>query len=255
MKKLLSFWFLVAMVVVASCSDDDMSVAPSLNNGSTSGTGGSLARFTISGNKLYVVDQTSLRTFDVSTATDPKPATTIPIGLGIETVFPYGNNLFIGAADAMYIFDISNPAQPRQISRYDHFVGCDPVVVQGNYAYVTLRTTGCRPGFNGNVLDVIDLTDLNQPRLVNTLQMFGPYGLGVRGNALFVCEGDKGLRVFDVTEPQSPVEKSFVSDIKTYDVIPLPQSLLVTGEDGFRQYDYSDLTELKLLSKIDVAKN
>lgn len=243
-------------MLLAGCDNSDVDVAPNLDSGGAAGTGGSMARFTLSGNKLYVVDQTSLRSFDVSTATDPKPAPTIPIGIGIETVFPYGNNLFIGAADAMYIFDISNPSQPRQLSRYDHFVGCDPVVVQGNYAYVTLRTVGgCRTGFNGNVLDVIDLTNLSQPRAVNSLPMSGPYGLGVRGNALFVCEGDKGMRVFDVTDPQTPIQKSFLTNIKTYDVIPLPQSLLVIGEDGFLQYDYSDLTNLQLLSRIDVAKN
>jgi len=242
---------LLGLLVLAGCAKENASVAP---NGSA-GTGGSLARFAVAGDKLYVVDQTNLLTFDVSVPTNPRRTTTVPIGIGIETVFPYGNNLFVGAADAMYIFDLSNPAQPRQLSRYNHFVGCDPVVVQGSHAYVTLRTTGCRPNVNNNVLDVINISDLSNPRVVNSLTMTSPYGLGVRGNALFVCEGGHGMRVFDVSDPVNPMQKSLVKDIKTYDVIPLPQTLLVIGQNGLLQYDYTDLTKLKLLSVLPVTRN
>ncbi len=252
MKKTFYLFLSVVALLGISCSGS-FDKSDSATPGNT-GTGGSLARFTISGDRLYVVDQSNLWSFDISQAANPQPSTTLPIGIGIETVFPYGNSLFIGASDAMYIFDISNPAQPRQLARYNHFVGCDPVVVQGNYAYVTLRTTGCR--FTGNnVLDVIDISDLRNPRLVQTYTMTSPYGLGIRGNSLFVCEGSAGMRTFDAADPVQLVQKSFLDTIKTYDVIPLPQSLLVVGEDGFLQYDYSDLADLKLLSKIDVAKN
>ena len=251
MKKIL-FLLAVLASLGSSCSGSfDKASSPTPG---TTGTGGSLARFTVSGNRLYVVDQSNLRSFDISQAANPQQSTTVPIGVGIETVFPYGNSLFIGAADAMYIFDISNPAQPRQLARYGHFVGCDPVVVQGNYAYVTLRTTGCRPTGN-NVLDVIDISNLSSPRVVQSYNMTSPYGLGIRGNSLFVCEGTAGMRVFDATDPVKPVQKSFLNTIKTYDLIPLQQSLLVVGEDGLLQYDYSNLADLKLLSRIDVVKD
>ncbi len=251
MKTYIISFILLALLGLGSCEKTNDS---SLNTNTGTGTGGSLARFTISGNNLYVVDQTSLRTFDITVDADPRPSTTIPIGQGIETVFPYGNNLFIGASDAMYIYDITNPAQPQQLSRYTHFVGCDPVVVQGNYAYVTLRTTGCRTWVNANILDVIDIRNLRSPTVVNTLTMTSPYGLGVRNNALFVCEGTNGLRVFDVTNPTTPVQKSILTGLDTYDVIPLAQSLLVIGQDGLLQYDYTDLSSLKLLSKIATTK-
>ncbi|MCU0352549.1 MAG: hypothetical protein MUD08_02230 [Cytophagales bacterium] len=255
MKKTTFLLLLWSVAWLHGCSDGESAISPDLGGGNDSGTGGSLARFTIADDKLYIVDQTNLRTYDIRQADNPRATTTVPIGFGIETVFPYGDNLFVGAADAMYIFDISNPSQPRQLSRYSHFVGCDPVVVQGNYAYVTLRTAGCRPNTNNNVLDVIDISDLRNPRLVQTYNMTSPYGLGIRGSSLFVCEGDAGLRVFDATDPVRLVQKSFLTDIKTYDLIPLPQSLLVIGQDGFYQYDYSNLAQLNLLSKITVEQN
>jgi hypothetical protein len=250
MKKYFSFLLLTFPVLwFSSCNQGGGDASPNI---SSTGTGGSLARFTISNDKLYVVDNKNLRTFDISQPTNPQPGASIPIGIGIETVFPYGNNLFIGASDAMYIYDITNPAQPQQLSRYQHFVGCDPVVVQGKYAYVTLRTFGCVPAFN-NVLDVIDISDLRNPRVVNSLTLQSPYGLGIRGNALFVCEGDFGLKTFDATDPVRPVQKSNLTGIRTYDVIPLPASLLVVGSDGLYQYDYTNLSSMKLLSSIPVA--
>ena len=242
-------FFLIAVALFFGCSDGEFNSSEVVNG---SGTGGSLARFAIAGNMLYIVDNTTLRTFDVSNAADPKPVGQTQIGVGIETIFPYQGNLFIGANDAMYIYDLQNPANPRQLSRYDHFVGCDPVVAKGNYAFVTLRITGCRP-VGQNVLDVIDISNRSNPRVVATFPMDGPYGLGItNNNTLFVCEGLNGMRVFDATEPLALRQISYLTNIKAFDVIALPFSLLVIGQDGLRQYNYADPTQLELLSFLPV---
>ncbi len=242
--------------LLQGCSMDKMSFS-SGDNGT--GTGGSMARFTILGNNLYVVDQNNLRTFDISRPATPRPTATVSVGMGIETIFPYNNNLFIGSNSAMFIYNLDNPAQPKRLSVLPHITGrgCDPVVAQGNYAYVTLRaaTAGCgRRLTTENVMFVIDISNLSNPRTLKVYAVSSPYGIGIRGNALFLCEGAAGLRVFDATDPVELVQKSFLTEVKSYDVIPLPASLLVIGEDGFYQYDYTDLTKLQLLSKIPVTK-
>jgi hypothetical protein len=245
MKKLLPF--LILLCLFAGCKNN----ATDTFNGTTTGTGGSLASFTISGNTLYAIDGQKINTFDISNPADPRPGTDIPINTTIETLFPYGNTLFVGSQNGMYIYDISNPAQPKWLSTYSHIVSCDPVVVQGKYAYVTLRTgTNCRRGINS--LDVVDVSDLKNPRLLNSTAMLNPHGLGVTGKNLFVCEGDNGLKTFDLSDPEKPLQTAFLQNIKTFDVIPLPYSLLVVGEDGFLQYDYTQPANLQLLSKIPV---
>ena len=42
-------------------------------------------------------------------------------------------------------------------------------------------------------------------------------------------------------------------DIQAYDVIPLNGVLMLIGDDGLHQYDYTDLSDIKLLSTIAIS--
>jgi hypothetical protein len=86
--------------------------------------------------------------------------------------------------------------------------------------------------------------------------MSNPHGLGKDGNTLFICDGTAGLKVFDATSPEaiSTTPVMTAGNIQATDVIPLNQHLLMIGEDGLYQYDYSNLTNITLLSKIAVEK-
>ena len=42
--------------------------------------------------------------------------------------------------------------------------------------------------------------------------------------------------------------------INAYDVIPLEGTLMLTAKDGIYQYDYSNLKNIKMLSKITIEK-
>ena len=85
--------------------------------------------------------------------------------------------------------------------------------------------------------------------------MNNPYGLGIDGNTLFLCEGEFGLKVFDIEDINSisDNELAHFPDIHAFDVIPYQKVLLMIGEDGFYQYDYSDVQDIKLLSHIVVT--
>ncbi len=217
-------------------------------NGQT-GTGGSMARFAIVGNALYCVLPDKLQVYDISTPANPVAKNPVALSVGLETIFPYKNSLFIG----MYIFDNQQPESPTLLSKYTHVQSCDPVVVQGNYAYVTLRGgAGCRRFATMSSLDVVDISDLKSPRMVHTQNLQSPYGLGVDGTQLFVCEGDNGLKIFDITQPTLPKLQQTLGDVKSFDVIPLNKILLVTGDGGFLQYSYQNGGKMELLSKISI---
>ncbi len=93
---------------------------------------------------LYVLSGSDLQLFEIKDPAAPSVWEKIRIGWDIETIFPYQDKLFIGGQEGMYIYDNTDPANPIQISRFSHVKSCDPEVVEGNYAYVTLRggTTG-----------------------------------------------------------------------------------------------------------------
>lgn len=217
-----------------------------------SGVGGSMARFGIKDHYLLTVNETSLFVFDIEALDKPRKMGESYIGWEIETLFPYGEHLFIGSRTGMLIFNITNPLSPEFVSQFNHARTCDPVVVEGDYAYVTLRSGN--PLCDGfiNQLDVVDIRSLSHPTLVETYPMHNPHGLGIREGTLFICDGDEGLKVYDAKDVRAIDENQVAhfGDIHAFDVIPLHNLLLMIGEDGFYQYDYSDVTDIRLLSKI-----
>ena len=226
----------------------------SVPSGSNTGTGGSLARFAIVNDVLYTVGTNRMNVFDIYDPGSPVSLSTVEIGWGIETVFPYKNNLFIGAQNGMHIFNVSEPTSPQYISTFSHVNSCDPVVVNDSLAFVTLRSGNACQGFS-NELDIIDIKNLYNPVLLTTYSMLSPYGLGLDGQTLFICEGTNGLKVFNsdnIYALNSGLVK-FYSDISAYDVIPINKDLILIGDDGLYQFDYSNLDDIKLLSRISVT--
>jgi hypothetical protein len=221
-----------------------------------SGKAGSMARFGMTSTHLYSVDNASLNIYRIAAngALEDIKAK-VELGAGIETIFPYGDKLFIGTAMSMMIYDITSPEQPTLLSIYSHVTGCDPVVVQDTLAYVTLRTTGCRTGGGTNVLDIINIKDPTKPVVVKSIQQPLPYGLGVDGNSLFVCQGRAGLNIYDITKRADPVLAKRYEGIYAFDVIPHNGTLIMTGVDGIVQYDYKNgPNDVRLLSTIPVEK-
>ena len=209
-----------------------------VDGGNSVSQGGSLARFSIVGDYLYIVNDFSLVPIDITSLDNPQTLETIDLGIGIETIFPYGDNLFIGSSSAVYIYNISNPANPVALSIYEHATGCDPVVVSGNYAYVTLREGfSCRTLVDVNVLEVLNVANPRNPFKVAEYPMTNPRGLGIGcNNKLYVCEGDNGIVQFDISDPATPVYERSYTQYHANDVIIQDDLLIATGDDGIYQY-------------------
>lgn len=219
------------------------------------GVGGSLARFIISGDQLYALNNNNLQMVDISNSIQPAAGNKISLMRMVETLFVDNGKLFIGTQTGMLIYDLSTPANPSYVSEYNHFQSCDPVVVSDGYAYVTMRA-GNRCGNFSNMMDVVDLRVISNPQLVKNYTMVDPYGLGIDNKTLFVCDGSAGLKIYDVTDPLRIDEhllKTF-PDINATDAIPTGASLIVLATDGIYQYDYSDLQNIVLLSHISNGK-
>lgn len=217
------------------------------------GTGGSMARFTIYNNYLYTVSQSDLLLFNIKTLNQPTQLSKINLGWGIETIFPYKDKLFIGSNTGMYIFDNKNPEKPERLSIFQHARACDPVVVHNDIAYVTLRTGWC--GASPNQLDVVNVSNLSSPSLIKSYQMQQPAGLAIDFPNLFICESQYGLKSFDASSATNITLQQHIEKINAYDVIPLEgKHLLMVGKDGLYQYDTSNPKNLKQLSVIPVKR-
>ena len=225
-------------------------------SGSTFGVGGSMARFGLYDNYLYTVDNATVYMFDVRNAEKPVSIGKQNVGWNIETMFIYNNHMFFGTQSGMQVYSLKVPTVLEYVSNFWHVTSCDPVVISDGFAYITLRG-GTTCGGTVNRLDVVKTSaDFKINTLVASVPMKSPYGLGIDNQTLFVCDGDAGLKVYNVTDKQR-IEENLIASfpaIKTYDVIPFTGYLFMVGDGGFYQYDYSNLKNIQQISIIPVKK-
>jgi hypothetical protein len=225
------FLLLILPLAFTACS---MSEKSDSGGNDVSGKGGSLARFTISGNYLYTVDQSSLHTVSLADAEHPQKVSDKSLGIYTETIYPYGNSLLLGTETGMFVYDLSYPADPTYITYFQHIRSCDPVVAQNGFAFVTLNNANQRCSNGSNELQILNITNLNSPILIKTINLTTPLGLDINNDTLYVC--DQGLRVINVADKKNPVEIGHFYNIQAQDVIYQQGRVIVIGSDGLHQF-------------------
>ena len=216
------------------------------------GISGSITKMTLVNEYLYVMESGVLIPFDISNPTNPINSDGISTWRDVETLFAYNTNIFMGTTTGMLIYNTTDPRSPAHVSTVNHMTACDPVVVQGNYAYVTVRSGGTSCLGELNQLDIIDISNIQFPDLKESFQMNNPHGLGIDGTSLFICDGSAGLKIFDATNPLTSGDELIqnFTNIQATDIIPFNNIAILIGDDGIYQYDYSNNEDLTLLSKI-----
>ena len=221
----------------------------------SSGNGGSLAQFTIIGDYLYTIDYKTLNVFHLADADNPALSESIDMGVGMETVFHENGRLFVGATDGVHIYDVTDPRSPIEVSEFDHVTSCDPVVANDNYAVATLRG-GTECGGSLSQLDILDISDINNPTLIGEVQLMNPYGLGfsnVNENIIYVCDGFDGLKAYDLSNPTDPDLVMLDPSLEAIDIIADgSDNLIVLTRAGVYQFDASNPTSLIQRSFITV---
>lgn len=249
-------WKLVTRTVTACHRPpQENGLDSNVNAGQSSrGLNGSMSRFGLYQSYLYVAGDHYLSVFDLASDEPVKSETeALPINQ-VETVFNYKDYLFLGTSGGMQIFSLRNPLAPEFCKSVPHIFGQDPVVVENDLAYVTVHSEN--PGFRqGNILQVVDISDVRWPVEVARYEMTQPKGLGIDHGTLFVC--DDGLKVFRTDHPQQLMANCLLHapDIKGYDVIPSGPLLMLIAEDGLYQYDYSDLNRISFVSKFPIGED
>lgn len=243
---------------MTQCASNDAQFAAPSND---TGVGGSYARFIVSGDFLYVIDEQRIKTFDLTDPVVPAQIDIKDVGTNIESLFRLDQRLFIGSGSGLYVYEIDDQGIPEFLGQADYelpFQPCDPVVADDQYAYVTLNTlqssTSCGRSFiqEVNVLKIFDLTQIQTPELIAEYSMFGPKGVGIDGDILFLCDDEAGLKIFDVADPRNIETIIHFDNFTAFDVIPLNGLLLVVATDNIYQFDYSDVNNIRLISNIPI---
>lgn len=228
-------WGLKSAEMVRTMSASPSSSAPGVSNG----TGGSMARFALSDDRMYTVDHSKLKVFNTSIPEKPVFIKELSAGgWDIETIFPFGKNLFLGSMTGMHIFDISSKDNPFKTGSFTHARVCDPVISDGKNAFVTLRNGTQCAGFI-NQLDVVDISDLSKPKLLKSYPMKNPHGLSKEGDILIICDGADGVKFFNAADVYSIRQLAHVKGMHAFDVIALGKIAMVSAEDALYLIDFS----------------
>lgn len=245
MKKLIYLSILFSSVIYLGCEkSSDASAA-----GASTGKGGSLAKFTIIGNHIYAVSMHYLYTIDISDPLHPVKVNQSQLNFDMETIYPYKNRLFIGSKTGLYIYSIDTASAPRLIGEAKHGRSCDPVIANDTVSYSTLKgSSWCGPATSG--LYVHDIKNLNAPVLKKLITLNDPVGLGMADSALYVCANSEGLKVYNIKDAYSPVEKTTIPGSGFVDVIPFDNILICWVNDGISLYDISNRLQPAFIKKI-----
>ena len=223
----------------------------------TVNTAGSMSRMAFNGNLLYVIGSSRLSTYAlennllVNTNNQQR-------AFGMETVIVREGFLYIGSQNGMHIYNLDSPRQPSYLSTFTHFTGCDPVSVENDVAVVTVRDgRDCR-NRSGNIMYILDISDKSNPVELASADMNNPRGVALYNGFIYLCDGDAGLKVFDleggsastVQQRQRQVyDEDSMTDVA---VLPYPAGdiLLTVGDDHLSQYSIAASGELTRTSRV-----
>ncbi|MEE9553516.1 MAG: hypothetical protein V3W18_04390 [candidate division Zixibacteria bacterium] len=168
--------------------------------------------FHISGDLLYAAcGNGGMDIIDISDPLNINLVTNWTVNSQLNDIYIVDNIVFIAMMSAgLYIVDVSQPGDPVVLGHYpytNHFHMIH-IVVSGDYAYV-----GGDGSFGWEGIKIFDISNLEDPTVLNEIQMPFPRDLLLRDDMIFIAHND-GLMIVDITDPLSP---DIISDLPTDD--------------------------------------
>ena len=106
----------------------------------------------------------------------------------------------------------------------------------------------------GRKKEKMHITNIKQPTLIKSYNLKSPHGLSKDGDLLFVCDGLDGVKIYNAGDVQNLQLIKQIGGIDAFEVIAYNNNAIVVAADGLYQYDYSNVANIKLLSKITIQK-
>lgn len=154
------------------------------------------------GNHAYVAAGDRLEIVDVSIPTQAViVGTYLTASEATNAATASGNLAFVGWFGQMLVLDVTNPADPRWVGDIAPGDGMWEIVIDAGVAYVADHNEG---------LVLVDVTGPASHVVGNLPLPRYPVGLDVSGDYAYLGLGTWGVRIIDVSNPASPVNRGQV---------------------------------------------
>lgn len=158
------------------------------------------------GNYIYAIYKNGLKLFEIKGA-DIYEKDSIDLEIGpysfyLRTGIDINNDMaLIMLGSNLHLVDVSNVNDIKLLSSLSLNAGSVEMIRKGDHAYVSYRD-----GFQ-----IVKIAGLSLQFIKNIETEEVWHGsVGIRGDLFYL--GGYGLYVFDITDPESPVEKTFIAD-------------------------------------------
>ncbi len=212
---------------------------------------------------LYQVEADFLSTFDISAPNNINLVDEKRLNSRIESLVTFGEVLFISSGGSLIAFKINNSGIPEEDNKVslnmfsNQQTECDPVIIKDNIAYVALAdysgsSNACQRFESNNELRIYNIETFVSPTLLSLTQLSDIKDIATYNDLLFVSDGSNGFKIFDKSELTELIELYHFSETPTKDVIVNNDMLLVVGLTELIQYDFSDISNVREVSKIEL---
>jgi len=221
-------------------------ITDSLKRNSTS-----LSRFSIVGNTLCCVSNSSIKTYNIQNPGSPVYLSSNNMSNSILSLRPLRNNeLISGDKNGLSINKITTSGIISQIGAISSSQYYDPYIFIGDSLFLVQTRTSYQANAYPDILFVYNAASLSVPKIAYSNLLHYPKDISCdSSNHLFVC--DSGLKVFDASiASKISLISHFKSDANR--VLAYNDNLFIMGNTGLFQYRYT-AGSLNLISKINIV--
>ncbi len=141
--------------------------------------------------------------------------------------------------DGFTIINVTDPSNPELYANYELEERARDIFIVGNYAYVASGLT------------VFNITDPADPQITGALNTgASAYSIYVAGGVSYVGDSDGNLYLFDVSDPDTPVE----DPLGTFDAGARIGGIFVVGDLAYLAIDRSGLLIINISDPADIQE-
>lgn len=146
-----------------------------------------------------------------------------------------------GSVGSFQLINVQTPSAPTLAGSYD-LTDCRNVAARGSYAYVADLNIG---------VAVLNLSTPATPDELSTLNTYGfAEHVAVSGNVACVAERENGLRIFDVTDANTPILTNTLFPRWASCVAASGRYAYVGTSGGFKVVDLGDLSSPQVVGEV-----